>query len=111
MIARIWRASATADGARSYHRHFVAAVKPALEKTDGFRGATLLERAAGETTEIEVVTLWESLEVIRNFAGADIDSAVVELDADAALIDYERTVRHFEVTAEVPRNYYDSHEV
>jgi heme-degrading monooxygenase HmoA len=100
MIARIWRATATHEGARTYREHFVTAVKPALAQTGGFRGATLLERAGDAVTEIQVVTLWESLDVIHNFAGADIDTAVVEPAADAALLDYDRTVQHFQVMAE-----------
>lgn len=101
MIARTWQATATADGAQKYRQHFITAVQPTLTATDGFHGATLLERDGDEATEIQVVTLWESLDAIHAFAGSDIAVAVVEPAADAALVDYDRTVRHFEVTAKV----------
>lgn len=101
MVARTWGAWATAAGARRYHEHFTTSVRPALEATEGFRGATLLERPDGQNTEIQVITLWESIDAIRRFAGADIDAAVVEPAAHEAVLRYDTTVRHYTVTAEV----------
>lgn len=101
MIARTWGAWATTEGARSYHEHFTTSVQPALEATAGFRGATLLERADGAHTEIQVITLWESIAAIRRFAGSDVDAAVVEPAAQQALLRYDTAVAHFTVTAEV----------
>ncbi|WP_232665488.1 antibiotic biosynthesis monooxygenase family protein [Pseudonocardia sp. TRM90224] len=101
MVARIWNAKATEEGARRYHEHFVGAVQPALEGTSGFRGAMLLERAGDEGVDIQVVTLWESLDAIRNFAGADIDTAVVEQAAQEALLTFDKKVTHHTVTAQV----------
>jgi hypothetical protein len=37
---------------------------------------------------------------IRGFAGADLDRAVVEPEAVAALLSFDATVRHFEVVQE-----------
>jgi heme-degrading monooxygenase HmoA len=51
----------------------------------------------GTTTEVVVVTRWESLAAIRGFAGDDIDRAVVHDEAAALFADYDRTVRHFQL--------------
>ena len=64
-------------------------------------GATLSKREEGERVEFVVLTRWKSLDAVRAFAGADLDRAVVEPGAVAALSDYDRTVRHYEVLEEV----------
>ncbi|MEO3822894.1 antibiotic biosynthesis monooxygenase [Actinomadura sp. B10D3] len=94
MIARTWRATATPEGADAYREHFADAVLPALRRVDGHRGAYLFRRDADGQIELEVMTLWDSLEAIQGFAGADISTAVVEPEAQAVLLTYDRTVIH-----------------
>jgi hypothetical protein len=48
-----------------------------------------------------VLTRWESLEHIKQFAGADIGRAVVEPGAIAELIDFDDTVQHYESVEEI----------
>jgi heme-degrading monooxygenase HmoA len=100
VIARIWRASATPEGAAGYRRHFTDAVLPDLERTSGFVGALLLEREDGERVEIQVITRWESLDAVRNFAGDDLDTAVVEPPAVAVLSEFDTTVTHHAVAVQ-----------
>jgi heme-degrading monooxygenase HmoA len=102
MIARAWKATATPEGARRYAEHFDGAVLPELRKLDGCRSAQLLTRESGGQVEIEVISYWDSLETIRAFAGDDLEHAVVEPAAQAALTDFERTVTHFTVTRTWP---------
>jgi heme-degrading monooxygenase HmoA len=94
MIARVWRARATAEGADAYREHFTNAVLPALRRLDGHRGAYLFRKETGETVELEVMTLWESFEAIKDFAGDDMSTAVVEPEAQAVLLAYDKTVNH-----------------
>lgn len=95
MIIRVWRAQATPEGAEEYRKHFERSVMTELGRIKGFRKAYLLNRRHDQTVDIEVHTLWESLDVIRAFAGDDLDTAVVEPEAIAAVITYEKTVSHF----------------
>jgi hypothetical protein len=44
-----------------------------------------------------VLTLWDSLEAIRRFAGANLENAVVEPAAQAALVTYDSAVTHHTV--------------
>lgn len=101
-IERVWSAKATRDGAAAYAAYFQRVVLPELAAVAGYRGARLLQREIEGTMEIVVVTDWESLDVIRGFAGDDIDQAVVHDEAAALLTDYERTVRHFEIVLKDP---------
>ena len=80
-----------------YVTHFERTVTPRLESTDGFLGATLERVEHDGGIEIVVVTRWNSLEAIRAFAGDDIDAAVVEPEARAALSRFDTRVRHIEL--------------
>lgn len=94
MIARVWRATATPEGAEAYREHFTGSVLPTLRSLDGHRGAYLFRRDGDERVELEVMTLWESMEAIQAFAGPDTTTAVVEPEAQAVLLAYDETVSH-----------------
>ena len=98
MVERVWSARTTRDGAAAYLEYFQRVVMPELAAVAGYRAVRLLQRElGGGAIEIVVVTSWESLGVIRGFAGDEIERAVVHDEAAALFTDYDRTVRHFEV--------------
>jgi heme-degrading monooxygenase HmoA len=97
MIARIWGGTATVANADAYHRHFTTAVVPHLKDIAGHRGAYLLRRESGGAVEFLAVTLWDSLETVKGFAGPDPDRANVEPAARALLTGFDETARHYEV--------------
>jgi heme-degrading monooxygenase HmoA len=101
MIERVWSArAATAGAASAYAAYFRRVVLPELAVVDGYRGARLLQRDLRGGVEIVVCTRWASLDVIRGFAGDDIEQAVVHDEAAALFADYDHTVRHFEIVSE-----------
>jgi mannose-6-phosphate isomerase-like protein (cupin superfamily) len=98
VIARRWTAVAEgSEQADSYAEHFAHAVRPQLENTNGFLGATLERVEVDGGIEIVVVTRWESMAAISAFAGADVDLAVVEPEARAVLSRFDDRVRHIEL--------------
>jgi heme-degrading monooxygenase HmoA len=98
MIARLWRGVAQGrPNAAAYLRHLEAHVLPALAALEGHRGARVLRREEGGRVEFLVMTLWDSMEAIRRFAGADAERAVVEPEARAVLAQFDDFVRHYEV--------------
>jgi heme-degrading monooxygenase HmoA len=97
MIARAWAARATTANAPAYARHLQDEVIPTLRSVDGYQGARLLQRHDGDQVEIVVVTWWDSLDSIRDFAGDDIGNAVVTGEAACLLSDYEERVLHYEL--------------
>lgn len=99
MIARIWRATATPAKAADYQRHFTANVVPHLGAIDGHRGAYLLRRDAGRAVEFVAITLWDSIESIKAFTGADPEVAIVEPEGRAALSYLDDFARNFEVAS------------
>lgn len=101
MIIREWRGRANHLRGNAYPKHFRGVVLPELHRLKGFRGATLAQRKLDDRIEFVVLTRWDSLEAIRAFAGSDIERAVVEPGAAAALVEFDARVRHYEVTEEV----------
>jgi heme-degrading monooxygenase HmoA len=97
MIVRIWRGTAENERAEDYRRHVTEAVFPALARLAGHRGAYLLRRAIGARAEFLAVTLWETRAAIESFAGADIDTAIVEPEARAVLAEFDDFARHYEL--------------
>jgi heme-degrading monooxygenase HmoA len=101
MIIRKWRGRALRSNSAAYAGHFRDNVAPQLGQTPGFIGASLGQRLTDETVEFLVLTRWESLEAIENFAGKDIGKAIVEPAAVEALIDFDATVQHFEIIEDI----------
>jgi heme-degrading monooxygenase HmoA len=102
MILREWRGRASPSNAEAYPAHFRAKVLPELARVPGFLGAQLSKREIGDTIEFLVLTRWRTIGAIQDFAGSDIAKAVVEPGAIAALIDFDRSVLHYEVIEEWP---------
>ncbi len=88
------------EGADAYQEHFTRAVLPALQPIRGYHGAYLLRRDHDGHVELQVLTVWDSLEAIRRFSGANLDRAVVEPDAQAVLASYDTTVTHHSVVVD-----------
>jgi heme-degrading monooxygenase HmoA len=97
MIARVWRCTAAGDKAAHYIEHFNHGVLPELRQIDGYKGAYLLRRELDDGVEITVMTLWESMDTIRKFAGENVETAVVAPAAQAVLRSFDKTVTHHEI--------------
>jgi heme-degrading monooxygenase HmoA len=99
VVVRSWRGYGAVTEAQAYPRHLLQSVGPKLEQLPGFKGLYLLRRRNMEEIEFLVLTLWESMEAIRGFAGDQPELAVVEPEARAALLRFDSTVTHYEVLA------------
>jgi heme-degrading monooxygenase HmoA len=97
MIARTWYGRASVENASKYAGHVTGRVLPALNKIAGYRGGMVLRRDTSGEAEFVVLTLWDSMSAVREFAGESPDKAVVEPAAQAVLKDYDHFVRHYEV--------------
>lgn len=96
-ILRMWKARSTIEKVGAYVRHATEKVFPALRAIEGHRGAYLLRRSVDGAIELVVLTLWESMEAVRSFAGAEPGKAVVEPEARASLTEFDNSVTHFEI--------------
>jgi heme-degrading monooxygenase HmoA len=101
MIARYWSARLPAQSLALYQQHFSQHVVPELKDVPGFLRAEMLTRNSGHEVDLIVLSVWESLQAVAAFAGPDYEAAVVAPAAAAFFTDYDRRVRHFEITLSV----------
>jgi heme-degrading monooxygenase HmoA len=96
LTVRTWSATAARAGAKDYSCYFAGTLLPQLRELPGFAGAYLLRRDLGKDgiAELTAHTFWDFPEAIRAFAGDDITAAIVEPEAQAMLLDFDRTAAH-----------------
>jgi hypothetical protein len=97
MISRHWKGIVKREFADRYVDHLERETFPELASLAGFIRATVLRRELAAGTEFQVVTLWDSLKSIEAFAGVDVDAAVVPPEVRAMMVNYERSVAHYEI--------------
>jgi heme-degrading monooxygenase HmoA len=101
MIARTWRGTVRRADAEEYAGYIRETGFAEYGQAAGNRGAWMLRRDKGERTEFVTLSLWESEDAIRAFAGDDIEAAVLYPEDARYLIGGESTVAHYEVLDEV----------
>jgi heme-degrading monooxygenase HmoA len=98
VIARIWRGRVPTDKAAAYAGIVERTGMSAYRETPGNAGAQLLTRDLDNgVTEIVTLSWWESLDHIRAFTGADVESAKYYPEDDEYLIERDATASHYEV--------------
>ncbi|HMC88965.1 MAG TPA: hypothetical protein VKI17_05435, partial [Gemmataceae bacterium] len=85
------------DKANDYVAHLQQTVLPELCRIEGYGGAYILRRDVQGGVEFAIMTLWESLDAIRKFAGHDAETAVIAPAARALLRSFNSTATHYEV--------------
>ena len=100
MIVRLWKGKTKLGMAGDYRRHLEHTVFPELRKLPGFIGAELFNREGNEGTEVVVMSKWDSMDAVRQFAGEAPDHAVVEPRAREVLSSFDESVAHYEIVLE-----------
>ncbi|NEK60291.1 hypothetical protein GCU56_20755 [Geodermatophilus sabuli] len=94
----MWRGWVRTEDRHAYAAYVEETGMAHYRRTPGNRGAHLLTRdLADGRTEIVTLSLWDSLDVVRGFAGEDVSRAVFYPEDDRWLVDREVTVTHHEV--------------
>lgn len=73
---------------------------PDYQGTKGFVKLTFLRRLEGDIAHFTLITYWESLEVIKNFAGQEYEKAKYYPEDEKYLLEFEDKVVHHEVFAD-----------
>jgi heme-degrading monooxygenase HmoA len=103
MIARIWRGAARSEDGDAYAAYIGETGLAGYATVPGNRGAWLLRREAGGRTEFVTLSLWDSRDAIRAFAGDDVEAAVYYPEDDRYLIEHDEHVTHYEVVGSVEK--------
>ena len=99
MIARIWHGKTKAEDFEAYTAVINKLAIPDYKKTKGFVGLTFLRQIKKNEAHFNLITFWENLEVIKNFAGEDYEKAKYYPEDDNYLLEFEEYVQHHEVFA------------
>lgn len=97
MIARTWRGATRAKDAAAYLDYLHQTGLAEYRKVEGNRGVLALRRVANDQAEFLLVSLWESEQAIRRFAGPDIERAVFYPEDERFLVSRDDHVTHYEV--------------
>lgn len=97
MIARLWRGQTRREDADAYERVLRDTGVRDYRATPGNLGVWLLRQEEDARATFLLVTLWDRRESIAAFAGNPIDLArYYDQDRDY-LLDFRKTVEHFDV--------------
>jgi heme-degrading monooxygenase HmoA len=97
MVVRTWRGWTRAEDADRYAAYVHDTGLREYRATPGNRGAWILRRVDGDRCEFVTVSVWDSLDDIRGFAGDDVERAVFYPADDAFLVARELVARHWEL--------------
>jgi heme-degrading monooxygenase HmoA len=97
MIARIWKGAVRADDADAYLDYLRETGFKEYRETPGNRGLLALRRIQGDRCEYLLLTLWDSIDAVKAFAGDDIATAVFYPEDDRFLVERDETSSHHDV--------------
>ena len=100
MIARSWDGLTKAEQAEAYAEYVRRTGVKDLLATSGNRGVYVLRRREGDEALFRVLSLWDSMEAIRRFAGDEPERARYYPEDERFLKTLDPHVEHFDVVAE-----------
>lgn len=101
MIERHWKGVARVEEAENYIRHLQTKTFLHVSGLAGFIKATILQRPVDNGMEFLIVTVWDSLESIKQFAGEQVEVANVPREAQEMMVEYDPYAKHYEVAGGV----------
>ncbi|MCD4751797.1 MAG: hypothetical protein K8R40_01875 [Anaerolineaceae bacterium] len=97
MIVRMWHGRVPTSKAQAYQTFLNERAIPDYQSVDGNINVYILERKEGEVTHFITMTFWENMDVIKGFAGDDVELAKYYPEDKDFLLDFEPEVVHYEV--------------
>ncbi len=99
MIARIWHGVTPATKADAYVEYMEASGVKECRRTRGNRGVYILRSVRGDRADFLLVSLWDSYDAIRAFAGHEFEKDRYFPDDREFLLEFEPNVAHYDVLA------------
>jgi heme-degrading monooxygenase HmoA len=99
MISRIWHGWTTPVNADVYEALLKEEIFAGIagREIPGYRGIQLLRRDARDEVEFVTIMTFDTLDAVRNFAGTDLEAAVVPPNARALLARFDERSQHYEI--------------
>ena len=97
MIARIWHGRVSKERANEYADFLQERAVPDYGSVEGLQDLIFLRRSAEDTTHFVLITLWDSLEAVKKFAGEHPEKAKYYPEDDRFLLEKEDESALYEV--------------
>ena len=101
MIARIWHGRTSVQDYETYTEFLKERAIPDYQHTEGFVRLVFLRAVKEDAGHFTLITFWENLQVVKNFAGEDYTKAKYYPEDKNFLLEFEERVEHYEVFAEL----------
>ena len=103
MISRVWHGWTARENADAYQELLRTEVLPGIHRVKGFKGAQVLRRDVADHDEVEFVTitLFDSMEAVKEFAGEDYEVPVIPPEAHRLLKRFDARSAHYETVVRI----------
>jgi len=102
VIARVWHGVASEARSGEFYDYMMRTGVKDCRATEGNRGVLVLRRPDEGRVHFLFVSLWESYDAIRRFAGDDLAKAVYYPEDERLLLDLEPAVVHYDIFTSLP---------
>jgi heme-degrading monooxygenase HmoA len=102
MIARIWRGVTRESDKDTYFEYLQETGLKEYAAIPGNQGVWVLRRVSRGEAEFTLISLWESWDAIKGFAGAEYEKAVYYPEDQRFLLQQDPNVMHYEVLSSPP---------
>ena len=101
MISRLWHGWTTRANADAYETLLRSEVLPGIHRVKGFKGAHVLRRDGKDEVEFVTLTMFDSIDAVKEFAGEDYEVAVVLPEARKLLSRFDARSAHYQTVLRV----------
>jgi heme-degrading monooxygenase HmoA len=99
VIARIWHGYTKPENADAYEAKLKPELLPGISKVKGYQSSFLLRREKGAEVAFITIMLWDSIDAIRAFAGADYETSIIPEDRRKYLTRHDAKATHYEIVS------------
>ena len=99
MIARIWRGVTREADKDTYFEYLQKTGLKEYASITGNQGVWVLRRVDDGKSEFTLISLWDSWDAIKAFAGPEYENAVYYPEDEKFLVERGQRVTHYEVLA------------
>jgi heme-degrading monooxygenase HmoA len=103
MIARIWRGLTREADKDTYFEYLQKTGLKEYASIRGNQGVWVLRRVYDGKSEFTLISLWDSWDAIKAFAGPEYENAVYYPEDEKFLLELDPHVTHYEVLASPSR--------
>ncbi len=97
MIARTWTCTCPPKHKNGFLDHLRKTGIHDASAVPGYMGAKVMQKSTSQKVEITLVTFWQSMKHIQDFAGSDVTRAKLYPGDEQFEIAPDNTVKHYSV--------------